>query len=273
MDDARIVELYCQSQELGKTLAQGSQFAEFVDLPVAHGWFDSREGFLTVADQDLQDLANFVNEFIMHVNVLAAWHSMLPSIAEDELMPVVVQFIHPAAYFCLAVPQAFKGRLHYSIARVSHLANEFVVPGWKHIPDLGNSDADKAKEHASRWQSWPRLKACLGQLDSRGFRRAVKGFRNEFHHGSPVEILVGDKSFVHRRDGVTVFGVMRPLGLGNVVTALQLQQRAAAAAFQAYLALVREQVPAVMTSKLIPRTRQVKKWCQDNCPNEGRHSV
>lgn len=247
LDEERAIALYAWSRELRKRLDGYSEFARFVDMPRPLPLIDRREAFLTHSRQDLQDLANFVNEFTLNVNILSAWAAILPSLDKDELLPVTMEFINPPAYFCLGVPYALKGRLCSSIARVSHLANEFAVPEWRLIPDLGSSTFGKAKEHAVFWDSWPRLAGALGRLDNRPFRKASDSFRNEFHHGSPRMIVTGEKPFVHRREGLTVVGARPALDLKDIVSALQPQQRAAVSAHAAYVSLIFEQLNIVMS--------------------------
>lgn len=246
MDDARAIELYGWSRELRKRLDGNSKFARFVDIPRPLPLSDPREAYLTHARQDLQDLANFVNEFTLNVNILSAWAAILPSLDEDELLSVTMEFINPPAYFCLGVPYALKGRLCSSVARVSHLANEFTVSDWQLISDLGPSSCKKAKQHAVTWGSWSPLAGALGRLDNKPYRKASDSFRNEFNHGSPRMIVTGEKPFVDRRGGLTVVGARPALDLGEIVSALKPQQRAAVSAHEAYVALVFEQVDVVM---------------------------
>lgn len=253
MDDERAIELYAWSRELRKRYDGHSTFAQFTEIPKPDRLIDEREAFLTTAHQDLQDLANFVNEFTLNANALSAWAAILPSLDKDELLPVTMEFINPTCYFCLGAPYALKGRLHASIARVSHLANEFVLPEWQHIPNLGHSSLDQAKEHAAGWNSCTRLTGCLGRLDNKPFRSAVTSFRNEFHHGSPRMIVIGAKRFVERSGDLTVSGEVPPMSLKGVVAALQPQQKAAVAAYTAYRALVLEQVGIVMANNDIER--------------------
>lgn len=251
MDDESAIRLYSECRRARHEVEPKPRLAtyvKFLDEPADNFWPNH---FVSAARQDLRDSANFVNEFAVNFVTLRAWQTMLPRLPDQERFEAVLEFVHPVAYFCLGVPYALKGRLHRSIAAVSHLANEYVQGDWEYIADLGKSRYETARLHASGWKGWPLLRSRLGRLDNRPFRQAVDGFRNEFHHGSPRLVEFGVKPFTLRTSpgGGFALGVEPALPLETVVSALEPQCAAAAWAYDAYVDLVREQYDAMMANK------------------------
>lgn len=248
MNDARAIALYAECREARHRVKHKPPLASFVRLPAPSMLSAfSLEHFVTRADQDLQDLANFANSLSYHLLSLQSWALVLEGLSDSDRHSVVVEFINPLAYLCLGVPYAFKGRMHYSIAAVSHLANECVISGWEYVDDLGPSKYETARQQAGDWYGWPRLRGCLGRVDDKAYRKASKGFRNHFHHGRPGLVEFGVRPVTHRTDDGAglALGIEEAIPLADIIQALLPQASAIVSAHAAYVDLIVEQYAVV----------------------------
>jgi hypothetical protein len=206
--------------------------------------------FEVTAVADVRALANLTNEFVYNWRKLQAWGRVLDELPQRQHVDVLLEFVNPAAYFCLCAPAAIKGRLYFSVARVSNIANERAVRGCIFTDDLGMSSPDNARGQAKHWTSWPNLSARLGALDNKEFKRTTGAFRNEFHHGDPRLLGAGTRPVVARlAQGVQALCLDTAVPISEVAAALTPQVTAAVAAHSAFLDLVEEQWSALMSNK------------------------
>lgn len=248
MDRARAVELYLQWRDVQDELEPKPAVAKYTSfLDDAAIWLSVND-FAINAKQQLQDMANFVNEFAFNYQKLRAWERILPALSDQERLDVLIEFVDPIVYLCVGAPAALKGRFHYSIEATSHLANEHRVTGWTYSPPPTHSSFAAARSQAELWESWPNLRDCLGVLNNREFKKHVDEFRDHFHHGNPRLVEFGEKLMAWRDVHGRVVGVEPAISLATLVKALAPQQSASVAAYDAYVALVAEQHSSMMAN-------------------------
>ena len=202
--------------------------------------------FVEIAREQTQEIANAVNAFGHYLHDLAAWDLILQSLTEDQRFEVVFEFLLPTSVYCLCAPYAIKGRLHTSIAEVSHQANRFRLSGWKDNANLAKPNFMTARQHACDWTSWPALEVALSQLSGDKFTNTSDDFRNRFNHGYPRRIEFGLTGFVQRNvtsdDSVSYnLGSSSPLRIADLIPLLAEQHAAALSCYNAYIELVKEQ--------------------------------
>jgi hypothetical protein len=250
-------ELYQRYSDAREGLGGEPRVASFDNPLIAKARSLVASEFEVTAGQHLNDLANFVNEFVYNYRKLLTWRDLLPALCERDRLLALIEFVHPSVYFGLSAPAAIEGRFHHSTALLSHLANEGVVDGWTYQADLGRSCYRTAREHALHWAGWTALRDRLGVLNNRQFKDTVDDFRNEFHHGAPRSVEMGGKSGVARvSNGVHLFYVEDPLPLSTVIEALAVQVTAAVDSYDAFASLVQEQCWRGMANKRIEQTPQ-----------------
>ncbi len=240
MEEDRAVQLYREWRQLRLALPDAPRLAVYAQLECAS--FPFGDAFSVTAQQSIQDLGNFVNSFVFNIRRLRALTTLLSDLSENDQFEVIFELGFPLAYFCLEAPAAIKGRAVHDIAVVSNHANGRRVPCWPAYGALGNSKRELAQYMAQFWDSWPPLCNALGALNNAVYRRATRGFRNEFHHGAPVNIAMGSRRKHERiRDGVEVLTVEAPISLQEVVDALMPQAAATVDVYDRLVDLYREQ--------------------------------
>ena len=246
MDDQKAIELYTRFREARCSLGHKYQIAAY------HRFLDRGTypviamPFIEIAKEQTREIANAVNEFGHYLHELTAWDSILRLLTEDEKFEVVFEFLLPTSVYCLGAPYAIKGRLHTSIAEVSHQANRFRLSTWKDDANLAKPNFKTAERHAQHWNSWPALAAALSQLSDDSFNSASDDFRNRFNHGYPRGVEFGLTGLVRRNvgsDGLVSYGLgsSPPLRIADLIPLLAQQHAAALDCYDTYINLVREQ--------------------------------
>jgi len=244
LDDMRMTALYAESLAARRALEPAPVFARYPDfVGGTHGV--EAMAYVWIAREHLRETANFVNEFVMYLVQLRAWQVVLTTLEEPERHQVLIEFLIPLAAFCLSAPYALKARICRSVSELSNQANRFVRPGWRDTVDLTKANFKTAQSLACDWTRWPALEAGLAALNTDEFDEAVDGYRNDFHHGFPRRVELGQSSVVTRNVSPGQvsysFGVGEPLSLDVLVPLLLEQCDAALASYDAYVDLVREQ--------------------------------
>ncbi|KAF0209349.1 MAG: hypothetical protein FD171_74 [Actinobacteria bacterium] len=249
MDEDRAVQLYREWRRLRLALPEKPRLATDARLKCAGLPFG--DAFSVTAQQSIQDLGNFVNSFVFNLRRLRALTTLVVGLDENEQFDVVFELALPLAYYCLEAPAAIKGRCFHDIAVVSNHANGRLVPSWPDYGELGHSKRELAQYMAQFWDSWPPLHRALGTLNNAAYRRATRGFRNEFHHGAPNNIAMGSRrKHVRLPNGVEMLTVEAPVSLQEVVDALTPQTIAAVEVHERLVNLFTEQCGAMANKRI-----------------------
>lgn len=248
LDDSAAIKAYTNFLAKYSTVTEPSETAEYPKFEGSK--FDiGGMAFSMMSGEHVITIANTVNSFLMYLRQLKGWTLVVRELDEEAAWRVLINFVEPLAYFCLDAPYRIKQQICSSTAQLSHQANRVRVQGWTDTVKLSKPKFDDAQRQAGHWNDWPRLEACLGELNSDAFCEATEDFRNKFHHGFPRRVGTGYTSFVERtwsEEGVRyAFGSKPPLALVELVAALEPQYAAALSAFNSYVDLVLAQRLAV----------------------------
>lgn len=172
-----------------------------------------------------------------------------------EKWQALVEFVFPIISLSLSEPYSIKQAVVKSIYLISYQTNKFVDsnrnPRHKSRPVL--KDAEKVATH---FASWPKLLSSLSLLNASNFTNATGDFRNQFNHGFPRRIEIGETLSVQQnRHSLRFTGDVPPLQTADLIPLLVLQYDAALNCYYAYIELVKEQQrlwPTARESSSIP---------------------
>ncbi|MEX2125971.1 MAG: hypothetical protein WD795_18925 [Woeseia sp.] len=196
--------------------------------------------------------------------------------------------IDPLAYFCMLQPSGLKWRLAAVAEHALHVANRAVVPGYRdeleqdgHAPGAWRR-LDRIIGQVERLgtaRSWLRYRAfreLLGQLDSKGYEKTSRNFRNLAAHGFAPRFEMGPVITMNRRIGPWTkleqqedgsyaqievrgtkavsygFGELRPLSYKDAYSANRAQYAVAMRTMAAFQELV-EELTMAMNARLPTR--------------------
>lgn len=162
---------------------------------------------------------------------------------------VVIPILGVAA---LSAPYAIKSRFAVAAAHLSHQANMAKdLENWKdEFPDK-NLYLNDVEPFGRTWGTFRRFKLKVEPIAGSGFKAQTHDFRNAYNHRFSPRLLLGLSNTVTRyvdgATGVVSYGVggTPPLDLNKVADVLQLECNHCYVAFEAFQALVGEQVEAI----------------------------
>jgi hypothetical protein len=200
-----------------------------------------------------RELANIINHLARLLRDLNAWEIRLSTIEKiEDRYELIVELIDAPATLALNLPYVIRSRFTYSIAHLSHQANQVRLLDWKDDlrldRELSFEDAD---QRSKGWTSYKPLKLALEKIANRTHRQNTNDFRNAFHHRYSQRIEVGMTNLVTRNigeDGSVRYGIggMQPLKLATIYSELKSQHSLCLEAFSAYQKMVKEQIEEVV---------------------------
>lgn len=197
------------------------------------------------------ELANIINDLTNHVHRLRAWDSVLAGLNDTDKHEVSHEFIDTLGTVALGQPYAIKSRFAFAVGHLSHQANQ-AADGrdWKdEFPDK-NLYLNDIEPYASQWKKYRQFKLKLERLAGKKFKQASDDFRNTYNHGFSSRFVVGMTAMVKREViGGQVryaFGGNDPLTVAEVVDLLAIERDHCHRAFEAFQALVEEQIAAIV---------------------------
>jgi len=204
-------------------------------------------------DEFGRELANTVNEFTNDVHSLAAWSTVVGSLAQKKQFEATREFIDKLATSAVNLPYVVKGRFAFAAAHLCHQANMLKFPAtWNDDLPL---DCDiyphVADSYGKSWKSYKRLKRALDAIGARAFRDGTGDFRNAYNHRFSPRFVVGMTQLVTRAVNASSgqvrygFGGRGPLDLAKIVTLLEQEKSRFYAAFESFQELVYEHERAI----------------------------
>ncbi len=160
---------------------------------------------------------------------------------------MINEFISPIATISLNFPYVIRSRFIYSIAHLSHQANQVKEEGW-----VDNFPIDKevyfeaANKYGQPWKEYKKLKLLLEKIANRKYCTDTGDYRHSYNHRFSRRIELGHTSFVTRIDngnnGISYgFGSQEPLMLKDIIPLLKNQHELCLQTFTQYQALVNTQ--------------------------------
>lgn len=200
------------------------------------------------------ELANSINEFGRHIISLMAWEKVLAGLSQAEKHNVIIDFVSPLATLALNMPYVIRSRFIYSIAHLSHQANQVKQNPW--VDDFPVDDdiyIGAADSFGKHWKKYSKLKVALEKIANSSFRESTHNFRNKYNHRYSPRIEIGLTGLVNRiknEDGTVSygFGYTSPLMLKDINPLLFTQHSRCLAAHEKYQALVNEQIAEINNS-------------------------
>jgi hypothetical protein len=201
------------------------------------------------------ELANSINEFRQHIDSLSAWEKVLAGLDQQEKhsIVIVIEFVSPLATLALNMPYVIRSRFIYSVAHLSHQANQLKQDPWvDDLPVDSEIYFQAADKYGRPWKKYGKLKVALEKLASIAYEEATHDFRNKYNHRYSPRIEIGLTGLVTRTvnaDGRVSygFGQTNPLMLKDIIPLLRTQHTLSLAAYERYQALVSEQITAINT--------------------------
>ena len=249
MTTKRLVVLQCYATE-----REGLK----VVIPLAPYKWDELKDTLTVEwmaysqylHEHIRELSNSINEFRQYILSLTAWSFVLDKLKEEEKYHAIIEYITPLATLALNIPYVIRSRFIYSVAHLSHQANQSKVENWK--DDLPIDDEiyfDQADVQGKYWKKYNKLKTVLESVSNSKYKKATHDFRNTYNHRYSPRIEIGLSGFVKRivKSGRVTYGYgeTEPLLLRDIVPLLTEQHELLLKAYTRYQALVNEQVTVI----------------------------
>lgn len=197
------------------------------------------------------ELANIINDLTNHVHRLRAWDTVMAELDDADKHEVSHEFIDTLATVALGQPYAIKSRFAFAVGHLSHQANQ-AADGrdWKdEFPDK-NLYLNDIDSYASQWRKYRAFKLKLEPLAGKKFKQASDDFRNTYNHGFSSRFVLGITAAVKRQEtGGRVryaFGGTNPLTVANVADLLAIERDHCYQVFEAFQALVEEQIAAIV---------------------------
>jgi len=142
-----------------------------------------------IASEHVLSANNAVDRFRHDLHGLTSWAKVLETVAEDERIPALFEFVAPAAAHCVSAPYSIKQMFIKSICHISHRTNRFCTADWSEAtlkPDK-QLNLKEAKKLAAHFASWPELCTTLSLLNDEQFAVATDDYRNRLNHGFPAD--------------------------------------------------------------------------------------
>ena len=203
-----------------------------------------------------QEISNMINDLTNNVLRLRAWHEVTKNMNNQEKMNANHEFIKTLGTVSLGQPYAIRSRFAYSVGHLSHQANR-VKDGSDWVDDFPerNLYLNDIEPYGKPWKRYRKAKLKIEAIAGSVFKSESDDFRNTYNHGFSVQLLIGQSGTVKRNvelDGRIydyAYGGSEPLGLAPIADLLQGECEKCYDAFEAYQALVCEQIDRItMTS-------------------------
>ena len=202
-------------------------------------------------DEYATELANIINDLTNHVHRLRAWDAVLAELNDADKHELSHEFIDTLGTVALGQPYAIKSRFAFAVGHLCHQANQ-AADGrdWKdEFPD-NNLYLNDIEPFASQWKKYRAFKLKLEPLAGKKFKQASDDFRNAYNHGFSSRFVVGMTATIKREViGGRVrylFGGTDPLTTTEVADLLAIECEHCYRAFEAFRALVAEQIAAIV---------------------------
>jgi hypothetical protein len=199
-------------------------------------------------DEFSRELANSLNQLMDYTHRLKTWNLMIASMGDNEKLTAVHEFIDPVGTVGLNLPYVIRSRFIVAAAHLCHQANQSRSgASWKDdIPPDDKIYFDTADKCGAGWRSYNRFKLSIEKIGNKAYQEATGDFRNAYNHRFSPHFVIGLTQFVTRKVDAGTGKVTYSLGntpalsLDVVVKLLIEQGERGAAAFEAFLTLVRE---------------------------------
>lgn len=202
-------------------------------------------------DEYATELANTINDLTNHVHRLRAWDAVLAELDDTDKHELSHEFINTLGTVALGQPYAIKSRFAFAVGHLSHQANRAADGrNWKdEFPDK-NLYLNDIEPYASRWKKYRVFKRKLEPLAGKKFKLASDNFRHTYNHGFSSRFVVGMTATVKREviggQASYAFGGNGPLTVTEVADLLTIERDHCYRAFEAFQALVEEQIAAIV---------------------------
>ncbi len=243
-----LIELYGRYQQALKATPFDGQIFDYErnELPkkIDGRWLP----YSMMFDDFSRELANSLNELADYAHRLKAWSTLISSMDDDQKLAATQEFIHPIGTVGLTLPYVIRSRFIFSVAHLCHQANwSREGKSWKDdLPLDGEIYFNAAHKYGDEWRSYIPLKRCIEKIGDNAYKKATHDFRNAYNHRFSPRFVIGRTQFVTRKVDTQTgrvsysFGSTSPFELEIVVTLLREQGKHCAAAFEAFLTLVKE---------------------------------
>jgi len=157
------------------------------------------------------------------------------------------------------MPYIIRSRFIYSIAHLSHQANQINLDNWQDdLPLDGEIYFEQADEYGKSWKKYSKLKLSLEKIANKKYNKLMHDFRNSYNHRYSPRIELGITGLVTRivnENGKVSygFGHIDPILLKDAIPLLEEQHLICLKAYQKYQDVVNEQ------------TREINKCITNAC--------
>jgi hypothetical protein len=203
-------------------------------------------------DEYASELANIINALTHHVHRLKAWARVVVELSDEEKLAATHEFIDMLGTVALGAPYAIKSRFGFAAAQLCHQANIAKDPeGWRdELPDERLLHLNDVDPICNGWQRYRAFKQRVEPLAGSAFKAATDDFRNAYNHRFSVRFVIGMSGTVSRvvgRDGQVGYAIggSEPLDLDRISDLLAAQRDLCYRAFEAFQALVGEQIELI----------------------------
>jgi len=204
------------------------------------------------------ELSNSINEFWRYLGSLLAWQKVIQTLEGEELHRAIIEHVTPIATLALLMPYAIRSRFIYSIAHLSHQANQLKMEKWSDdLPIDSEIYFKQADEYGGKWNSYAKLKLALEKIANKEYSSNTHDFRNRFNHRYSPRIELGLTGLVTRivsEEGKVSygFGETQPLLIKDISKLLNAQHSHCIDAYGKYQDLVNEQSDAINNHITMP---------------------
>lgn len=217
------------------------------------------------------NLANEINRLGRYLRHLEAWAQVLATYDEDERYELALEFVDPTAITVLNLPAVIKGRTIFFASHLCHQANRVNEDWQEDLEEDQKISLSTLSKRSTEWRAGALLIEKLGLIDDDDSRKAVRHFRNRFHHRDPPNIEIGFTAKVTKISAppgraMYAFGFEPPLLLAEIIAPLWLQHRLCLDAFRAFQRLVWEQLGAIerASNTMEPSESAPNRWSDDH---------
>jgi hypothetical protein len=235
-----------------ESLSSTGNWADYNSIELPESLDIEYLAYSQMLDEHSREIANSINQLQRLVLSLKAWNIHLQYLVDDQRkFQIVSEFVEPIATVAINLPYVIRSRFIYSIAHLSHQANQSIFTEWKDDFPLDTAIYfGQADNFGSHWRTYNKLKRALEKIASGSYVDATFDFRNKYNHRYSPRIEVGLTGLVTRivnKSGKVSysFGHTEPLKLINIVTALEEQHKCCLKAFCQYQSLVKEQIISI----------------------------
>lgn len=210
-------------------------------------------------DEYATELANIINNLTHHVHRLRAWARVVNSLQDSEKLLATHEFIDILGTVALGLPYTIKSRFAFAVASICHQANLVKDPaGWRdEFPDVRALYLNDVDPICAGWRGYRAFKLRVEPIAGNAFKDATEDLRNAYAHRFSARFVIGMTGIVSRivgSDGSVGYGIggTEPLGLDSVADVLAGERDRCYRAFDAFQALVEEQVAAIAEFEATP---------------------